>query len=171
MFTHDIVIWSVRLRPTRAKPYEVRWKTGDEPHSKSFVTSALADNFRSDLRQAAKKGELFDVESGLPKSALEQAAAAASAERPGLTWFELARKYVADRWEDDSAKMREGIVDALATATLALLDDEAAKLDRALVRPAMRWALIPTGLDQHPEKYAHIIKVLSHPPCGRAGNA
>ncbi|WP_460522287.1 tyrosine-type recombinase/integrase [Flindersiella endophytica] len=85
----------------------------------------------------------------------------AQPEREGMSWFELARAYVAERWDEDAAKTREGIVDALATATLALLDAEAKKLDRQVVRPAMRWALVPTGLDDHPDKYGKTIAVLS----------
>jgi integrase len=79
----------------------------------------------------------------------------------GLKWFDLARKYVAERWEDDAAKTREGIFDALATATLALLVGEATKYSRREVRSAMRWALLPDGLDTPPKEHAEVIAVLS----------
>lgn len=158
MFTHDVVIWGIRVRKDRAKPHQVRWRTDTRPHAKSFQVSALADNFRSDLLQAAKSGELFEVESGLPKSMLE--AATKRAQQPeGTRWFDLARKYVSERWEEDAAKTREGIVDALATATLAMLDPRAQKLDRRKVRTAMRWALLPT--ENLPPEHAEVVEVLS----------
>ncbi|MEV0424498.1 hypothetical protein [Streptosporangium canum] len=36
-------------------------KVGGKRKSKTFRTKALADNFLSPLRQAAKRGEVFDV--------------------------------------------------------------------------------------------------------------
>ncbi|MEU8252290.1 hypothetical protein [Nonomuraea sp. NPDC048916] len=68
METLDVVIWTIRQRKGRAKPYELRWKVGTEPKSKSFLTKALADHFRADLLKAAKKGEPFDTVTGLPAS-------------------------------------------------------------------------------------------------------
>lgn len=59
---------------------------------------------------------------------------------PGTKWFEFARKYVAERWEDDAAKTREGICDALATATLALLSGERSTGRERSGRPCVgRW--------------------------------
>jgi integrase len=159
MLTHDVVIWKMRVRAGRRKPYEVRWRTDTEPHSKSFLTSPLADNFRSDLLQAARRGELYDTETGLPSSMWPPAAE--ELPQQGLRWFDLARKYVAERWEDDAAKTREGIFDALATATLALLVGEATKYSRRDVRSAMRWALLPDGLGTPPTGHAEVIAVLS----------
>jgi hypothetical protein len=66
-----------------------------------------------------------------------------------------------ERWDDDAAKTREGIVDALGTATLALLNGEATKCGRREVRAAMRWALLPGGLDSPPEEHAEVIAVLA----------
>lgn len=158
MLTHDIVVWRIRTREGRRKPWEVRWKTATERHSKSFLTYPLADNFRSDLLQAAKRGELFDTATGLPSSMWEVPGEAPSR---GMTWFDLARKYVAERWDDDAAKTREGVVDALATATLALLGDEAARYEPRALRTAMRWALLPGGLNTPPAEHAEVIAALA----------
>jgi hypothetical protein len=64
--------------------------------------------------------------------------------RPRMKWFDLARRYAAERWEDDAATTREGIA-ALATATLALLDLDAVPYTQQELRAAMRWALLPGG--------------------------
>lgn len=39
---------------TKKKSYVVRWTVGGEETSKSFVSWALADNFRTDLKKAVK---------------------------------------------------------------------------------------------------------------------
>ena len=46
--------------------WEVRWKVGYTPYSRSLSNRAQADNFLSELRQAARKGEPFETDTGLP---------------------------------------------------------------------------------------------------------
>lgn len=138
MLTHDVVIWSIRNRKGRAKPYQLRWKVGTEPKSKAFLTRALADNFRADLLKAAKKGELFDTETGLPASML-----VTEADKAPMSWYDFAVQYTAMRWPSAAAKTRESIVDSLTVATFAMLHGEALSLPRKEVRAAMQWALIP----------------------------
>ncbi|MEU6997189.1 site-specific integrase [Nonomuraea sp. NPDC046570] len=140
METLDVVIWNIRHRKGRAKPYELRWKVGSEPKSKSFLTRALADHFRADLLKAAKKGESFDTVTGLPASMLKT-------EKAVMSWYDFAHKYVAMRWKDAAAKTRESIVDSLTVTTFALLDGEASDLPKKDIRAAMQWALIPREED------------------------
>ncbi|WP_157249719.1 tyrosine-type recombinase/integrase [Nonomuraea typhae] len=132
----DVIIWNIRQRSGRAKPYELRWKVGTEPKSKSFMTHALADHFRANLLKAAKKGEAFDTITGLPASTLKP-------EKLNLSWYDFARKYVAMRWKAAAAKTRESIVDSLIVATFGLLTGEAAGLPKKNLRAALQWALIP----------------------------
>ncbi|MER6950447.1 site-specific integrase [Nonomuraea sp. NPDC000554] len=142
MQTMDVVIWTIRQRKGRAKPYELRWKVGTEPKSKSFLTKALADHFRADLLKAAKKGEPFDTIIGLPASMTT------TAEKASLSWYDFCRKYLRMRWKGAAAKTRESIVDSLAVATFALLTDEASELSKKEIRAAMQWALIPRQDDE-----------------------
>jgi integrase len=156
VLTHDVVFWKIRVRKDRPKPYQVRWKVGTVPQAKSFLTRALADDFRADLLKAARRGELFDTTGGLPTSMT-------TVEKVSQTWFDFARSYVAMRWPRAAAKTRDSIVDSLATSTLALLAGEAAELDAADVRAAMRWALVPRGDDaevpcQHAVALRHLTK-------------
>ncbi|MEW9527284.1 tyrosine-type recombinase/integrase [Microbispora sp. NPDC049125] len=151
MLTHDVVIWAIRNRKGRAKPYELRWKVATESKSKSFLTKALADSFRADLLKAAQRGELFDTDTGFPKSMLPS-----EPEKPKKSYFEFAREYVEMRWPSAAAKTRESIVDSLTVAAFAMLDGESADLPRKEVRAALQWTLIPhsdddavpTGLDK-----------------------
>ena len=71
MRSFDVRFWDIRTRKGRRKPYEVRWVVGGQKKSLSYVTRGLADNFRAKLMRAARKGEAFDTESGLPESMLK----------------------------------------------------------------------------------------------------
>lgn len=106
MLSHDFTVWAVRRRK-RTKPYQVRWIVAKGQHSRSFLSSALAEDFRADLLKAARRGELFDTESGLPESVLD--AADAMSDTP-LLWLDFVSKYVAARWAGAAAKSRESIV-------------------------------------------------------------
>ncbi|MEV4183575.1 tyrosine-type recombinase/integrase [Streptosporangium canum] len=155
MQTLDVVIWTIRQRKGRAKPYELRWKVGPEPKSKSFLTRALADHFRADLLKAAKRGEPFDTVTGLPTSMLKTEKAIP------MSWYEFARKYMTMRWKDAAAKTRESIVDSLTVATFALLDGEATYLSKKEIRAAMQWALIPRQEGEGvPPDYEMVVRLL-----------
>ena len=54
-------------KPTR---YIVRWKVDRERKERGFKLRTQADSFRSDLMAAARKGEAFDTNAGLPLSML-----------------------------------------------------------------------------------------------------
>jgi integrase len=60
---------------------------------------------------AARNGEAFDIDSGLPVSELKQ--------RTSLSFLEFSQSYVDLKWPDAAAKTRISMVDALATATMA----------------------------------------------------
>ena len=92
----DVRIHSLATRKDRPKPYTVRWSVGAKAKRKAFLTRALADNFRSDLMQAARRGETFDVETGLPSSMSENDSL--------VTWYEHACKYVDAKWPAAAAK-------------------------------------------------------------------
>jgi hypothetical protein len=67
--SYDVKFWAIRPGKAKTKrTYEVRWKVGPVPHSRTLGNKAQAENFLSDLRQAARTGEDFDTASGLPES-------------------------------------------------------------------------------------------------------
>ncbi|MFC8506309.1 hypothetical protein ACFU3J_11965 [Streptomyces sp. NPDC057411] len=57
MLTFDVVIWSIRQRKGRPKPWELRWRVGAEEHSKSYMLKPQADGRRSQLMTALQKGQ------------------------------------------------------------------------------------------------------------------
>lgn len=140
MLTHDVVIWGIRKRK-RTKPYQLRWKVGKKTHSRSFLSSALADDFRADLIKAAKRGDLFDSDIGLPESMLTDTA---EESKPPLLWFDFVHEYVQVRWPGAAAKSRASIVDGLSAATISLTNDDLSSMPPTLIRAAVRAAVIPS---------------------------
>ncbi|GAA3786160.1 hypothetical protein GCM10022206_27680 [Streptomyces chiangmaiensis] len=122
-------------------------------HGDTFTTSALAESRRSELWQAMnRRGEAFEIESGLPESEVGAAAEAIEAAdaKPPLRWFEFCRKYMVGRWRTAAAKTREGMVDGLAAVTLAMVEcgDEAP--DDESLRLAFRWGIVPANAGEDP---------------------
>jgi len=141
----DVKLWDVRRNKSSKTPsYEIRWVVGGRAHSKTRRTKALADSFLSDLRQAAKDGQEFGVEIGLPESMLQPEPV------PSQTFLAFAQAYIAKRWPHAAAKSRDAMSDALATVIPALTKDIPGRPDAGSLRTALRkYALLPG--DKRPE--------------------
>ena len=132
----DVRFWGVRRNRSSHRPsYEVRWVVAGRQRSVTRRTRGLAETFLSDLRQAAKRGESFDVASGLPESMLKAAT--------GTSWYAYVLAYVDKRWPASAANTRKSMLEALATVTAALVYDrpgrpEFAELYRVLLRYAAK---------------------------------
>ncbi|MDH2388284.1 site-specific integrase [Streptomyces sp. HNM0663] len=113
MLTYDVDIWSIRQRKGRPKPFELRWRVGTRPHSRSFKLKTQADGRRSELMAALRDRQQFDEVSGLPASELE------ALNTP--TWYEHAKAYAVMKWPKAAAKHRASIAEALATVTPAFV--------------------------------------------------
>ncbi|MFG2792892.1 tyrosine-type recombinase/integrase [Streptomyces sp. NPDC048419] len=151
-YSLDIRLWKVTKVNRKARPYQLRWVVGGKVSSATFATSALAENRSSELRQAMRRGEAFEIASGQPESELRAAAQAAKAseEELPLRWYEFCRKYVAGRWRTSAAKTREGMADGLAAVTLAMVKrGEGAPSDEQL-RLAFRWGIVPANAGEDP---------------------
>jgi hypothetical protein len=84
--TYDVKFWTVyRNKSSKTPSYVARWQVGGHRKTKTYRTKALAENFLSDLRQAAKRGETFDIDTGLPESMTKAKNAA--------TWFAFVQAY------------------------------------------------------------------------------
>ncbi|WP_244313240.1 hypothetical protein [Microbispora hainanensis] len=115
----------------------MRWTVDRKTKSKSFRTKGLADSFLSDLRQAAKAGEAFDVTTGLPVSML-------APEPSGPSFLEFAQSYVLRRWRTSAARTRETDAYALLTLVPALVADVPGRPDPEDLRAVLRaHALLP----------------------------
>ncbi|WP_030201949.1 tyrosine-type recombinase/integrase [Streptomyces sp. NRRL S-87] len=131
----DVKIWSVRKRDTKRPSYDVRWVVAGQAFSEGFRTKGLADNYRSKLMRAARDGEEFDTESGLPGSMAEKKAT--------ITWYAFALKYLSMKWPHAAPNTRDGINESLTSVTMALLDDRPGRPDSVLLRRTLRnWAFV-----------------------------
>lgn len=141
-WSYTVRIWGIRKRDYR-KPYQLRWKVGDQPHSESFLTMGLAESRRAQLITAARAGEPFDVASGLPKSQV-------SSQRD-ISWYEHARAYIEMKWPLSPGSTRRTLAEAMATVTPSLVKDTKGMADIRTVRTALygwafnmnRWELEP----------------------------
>lgn len=129
----EIADWakSKDKKKKKGRPYGVRWVTEHKSHSEWYSTKALANSRRAELMQAARDGEPFDVESGLPVVELKR--------RNSLSFVEFAQSYMDIKWPDAAAKTRTSTVDALATAGTVFVRDagsgpEATDLRRVLTQ-------------------------------------
>lgn len=133
--TYQVRFWGITHRKLKARPYGVRWVTDGREHSEWFTTKALANNRRSQLMHAARAGEGFDRESGLPASEMRR--------RNAATLVELARDYAATKWPDQAANSRRSTVEALATACASFVVDGAGRPDVVLLRRVLTVHLLP----------------------------
>jgi integrase len=114
--SYDVRLWSTRtVKSAKGRKYQLRWTVAGQTHYATFATKALADGHEAKLRTAAKEGEAFDVETGLPVSQL-----VADRDRQ-VSWYEFACSYVDMKWDEVAPNSRRAIADALATATQALV--------------------------------------------------
>ncbi|GLY14464.1 integrase [Kineosporia sp. NBRC 101677] len=134
MISQDVRIYSLGIRRDRPKPYTVRWKVGPAPRRQAFITRALAENFRSDLLQAARRGEAFDVETGLPESMWPKAET--------RSFHQACLAYVDMKWPGSAGTSRSARAQALATAAVCMVDDAAPDRpkDAVLQHALTKWA-------------------------------
>ncbi len=139
MKSYDVKFWAIRPGKAKTKrTYEIRWKVGHVPHSRTLGNKAQAENFLSDLRHAARMGEAFDVVSGLPESL--------TTVRRERSWFEFCLAYVDMKWPSAAPKTRDGITDALAAVIPAVVGEQLPDgLELAGLRYALRHFALPPG--------------------------
>lgn len=150
-YSLDVRLWKVTKVDRKARPYQLRWVVG-KVSSATFATSALAESRRSELRQAMRRGEAFEIGSGQPESEVRAAEAVATVAeaKPSLRWFEFCRKYVAGRWRMSAAKTREGMADGLAAVALAMVKRGENTPEDKYLRLAFRWGIVPANAGQEP---------------------
>jgi integrase len=131
--SYDVRIWKIeRIGAKTGTSNRVRWVVEGRLHRRTFPTALLADSFRSDLLTAARKGEAFHTDTGLPLSWLRTSNETA--------WYEFACEYVDVKWKRAAGKYRKSIAEALMTVTLALLSTEREKPEELTLRSALlRW--------------------------------
>ncbi|GAA4924186.1 integrase [Nonomuraea thailandensis] len=130
--TYDVKLGGIQQRSNRGTTaYIARWRIAGKEKCKSFRTKGLATAFMSDLRQATKAGEEFDVATGLPVSML-------GSESIGPSFLEFAQSYVLRRWNTSAARTRETDAYALLSLVPALVADAPRRPATEALREVLR---------------------------------
>jgi hypothetical protein len=79
-----------KLAEKNRHSYTVRWRVAGTRLKKTFATFAQADSRRSELVSAMRRGEAFDIETGLPESELRA--------KEMMGFYEFVCKYVDLKW-------------------------------------------------------------------------
>ncbi|MHB1594929.1 MAG: tyrosine-type recombinase/integrase [Streptosporangiaceae bacterium] len=129
--TYDVRFHKTHVyKGSRVTTYYVRWTVAGQPRKQSFRTRALADSFRAELLSAARRGEAFCTDTGLPVSR--------NRDGLGMTWYELACSYSTMKWPYASPNHRRGIAEALTDATEVLIRPDGIPPARSDLRAALR---------------------------------
>lgn len=152
--SHDVRIWGTHTyKGKRKTSYRVRWRVAGTPFGKSFSTAALADSYRSRLVSAARDGQAFDIESGLPVSMLR--------EQNTMTWFDFACSYIDMKWPDSSPTYRKSLAESLTKITVAMLTETADLPEGKVLRKALMTAFnTRRRKDEHTSEIARALKTI-----------
>ena len=104
MTSFDVQFWQIETRKGR-KP-RVRWVVAGNKFGESFTTKGLAEAFRAKLITAARNGEAFSTDTGLPQS-MER-------KLRNITFYQHALEFTAAAWPAAAAKTRVSIIESLA---------------------------------------------------------
>ncbi|MCW8379841.1 tyrosine-type recombinase/integrase [Streptomyces justiciae] len=144
--SYKVRFWEIRERPDRRSSFEVRWTVNGRENSESFRTKGLAESRRSKLMTAARDGEPFDTQSGLPASEIR-------ALKQRTTWYVLARAYVEQRWGRTPGNTRRTIAEALATITPMFVEGGAVYREPRVLRRALySWAFNKSAWQNDPRE-------------------
>ncbi|HEY9418427.1 MAG TPA: tyrosine-type recombinase/integrase [Pseudonocardia sp.] len=136
--SYDVRIYKTDVWKSRREggptTYWVRWKVGkNAPFKRPFKTSALAESFRSTLVAAARKGEAFKQDDGLPISTVRA--------HSEISWYDFACQFVDMKWQRCAATTRRTHAEAMTAVTMAMFAEKRGKPDDMLLRKALtRWA-------------------------------
>lgn len=166
MKSYKVRFWTIKTNKrkdnktgkARVVSHTVRWTVDGHQKSQTHANKAQAEQFLSDLRQAAKSGEVFDTETGLPDSMVT--APEDVEETPSVTWFEHACEYVDWLWSRSAAQGRRSVAESLMAVTPVLVSSAEGAPDDALLRRALKqWAFNAGRRDE--ERPADIARALA----------
>ncbi len=147
--TFDVRVWSIReVRLKNGSSWQVRWQVVGRAsaNTRNFRSLSAAQSRHAEIFTAVKKGEAFDVESGLPVSEWRARPQAAPAPVPAGTWLAVAREYVDAKWTEQQAPgTRRSRAEALGAITPALFDASPPEALAKLVREALSGWVFVTG--------------------------
>lgn len=153
--TYDVRIWTTeKYVGTKVTTHRVIWVVAGKRWKQGHRTAAAAENFRSELVTAVRKGEAFDVATGRP-------VAMARRETNDTTWYDFACQYVDMKWGPAAAAYRKSIAEALTTVTLVLIATDRGKPADDVLRMAVGTWGFNTRLRHSPRRPAEVAVALT----------
>jgi integrase len=147
--TFDVRVWSVKkIRLKNGSSWQVRWQVAGRPrpNTRNFASKTAAESRRAEILTAVRKGEAFDVETGLPLSEWRALPQPAPDPTPERTWLAVARDFVDAKWAERQAPgTRRSLSEALGSVTPALFDEPPPARLTDLVREALAGWVFRTG--------------------------
>lgn len=158
--SYDVKIWDLRENVSKrigadGKPrrstWTVRWTVAGHEFPSTHKTKGLADSFRSELVGAAKRGEAFDTQTGLPVTMLRDA--------NSVTWVEHVTEFTGMKWPRLAPNSRYSLAYSLAAVTVPLLPGKPGRggrpTDKDTRAALVGWVLNPgarkqAGTDEPP---------------------
>ncbi|OLE28991.1 MAG: hypothetical protein AUG49_00815 [Catenulispora sp. 13_1_20CM_3_70_7] len=140
MYSHDVRVWGIRTNKRKTKTsYTLRWSVRGKDFPQTFAVKALAESRRSELTAAQRRGEAFDEESGLPESEMRH-------RLTSVSFYVNAVEFMDMKWPALEPGSRRTLASALATVTLALVDDRDGAPDYSVgFRVLAGWAFNKTA--------------------------
>ncbi|MEV0842736.1 tyrosine-type recombinase/integrase [Actinocatenispora sera] len=125
--SYNVRFWETTVyHGVKKTTYTVHWRVDGRKFPRTFGTKKLAESFRAKLVNAAREGEAFDTESGLPLSMMEEVSR--------RSWYDHACAFVDMKWPHASGRHRKSIAEALSTVTFALFNTTRGMPDRDELR-------------------------------------
>jgi len=135
--SYDVRFWQIDTRKGKTVTYRVRWVVAGRQFSDSFTTKELAESHRAKLRAAARRGEGFDTEAGLPESMVRTLR--------DVSFYEHCAEFAAATWPVSSAKTRLSVIETLTRVVPVVVSDQKGAPDPAVLRSALRKTLNAGG--------------------------
>lgn len=147
--TFDVRVWSLREVPQKkGTSWQVRWQVAGRPsaNTRNFASKFAADSRRAEILTSVRKGEAFDVESGLPLSEWRALPKPAPVPAQVRTWLTVAREFADAKWAEHQAPgTRRTIATTLGIVTPALFDERPPASLADLVRESLVGWVFLTG--------------------------
>jgi hypothetical protein len=110
-------VWGIRTNKNKKRTtYTLRWSVAGKDFPQTFAVKALAESRRADFIAAQRRGEAFDDGTGLPDSEMRH-------RLTSVTFYANAIEFMDMKWPALGPGSRRTLAEALATVTLALVDD------------------------------------------------
>ena len=130
MNSYDVRFWQIETRKGKTITYRVRWLVAGRKFGDSFTTKELAESYRTKLRAAARRGEGFDAETGLPESMVRTLR--------DVSFYEHCAEFAAATWAVSAAKTRVSVIETLTRVVPVVVTDLKGVPEATVLRSALR---------------------------------